>query len=171
MKNIKSCFLQLDQKGDFMNYEELQIQNEDLLIKEMDLSEVEGMKGLYYNGTIAIHKSLTTVEKSCVLAEELGHHFTTVGNILDQDDTGSHKQEHRARMWAYNQQIGLRGIIRAYEAHLTEMHEVAEFLEVTPEFLSDALQCYRSKYSPCTTLDNYIIFFEPCLSVAKLIDA
>ena len=137
----------------------------------MDLSEVEGMKGLYYDGNIAIHKSLTAVEKSCILAEELGHHYTTVGDILDQDDTENRKQELRARLWAYNKQIGLRGIIRAYEAHLTEIHEVAEFLEVTPEFLQDALQCYRSKYSPYTTVDNYIIFFEPCLSVAKIIDS
>lgn len=153
-----------------MNYEELLIQNENLYIKEMDLSDVKGMKGLYYNGNIAIHKSLTTVEKSCVLVEELGHHYTSVGDILDQSDAVNRKQELRARLWAYNKQIGLRGIIRAYEAHLTELYEVAEFLEVTPEFLSEALQCYRSKYSPYATLDNYVIFFEPCLSVAKLID-
>lgn len=152
-----------------MNYEELQIQNENLFIKEMDLSGIEGMKGLYYDGNIAIHKSLTTVEKSCILAEELGHHYTTVGNILDQNNSGNRKQELRARLWAYNNQIGLRGIIRAYEAHITELTEVAEFLEVTPEFLFDALQCYRGKYSPYTTIDNYAIFFEPCLSVVKLI--
>lgn len=169
MKNIKSCFSQLDRKGDFMSYEELQLKNEELFIKEMDLSDIGGMKGLYCDGNIAIHKSLTNVEKSCVLAEELGHHFTTVGNILDQDDSGNRKQEQRARLWAYNEQIGLQGIIRAYEAHLTEAHEVAEFLEVTQEFLQDALQCYRSKYSPYIAIDNYIIFFEPCLSVAKLV--
>ena len=154
-----------------MTYEELQIQNEDIFIKEMDLSGVKGMKGLYCNGNIAIHKSLTSVEKSCILAEELGHHYTTVGDILNQEDARNRKQELLARLWAYNKQIGLRGIIYAYEAHLTEIHEVAEFLEVTPEFLSDALQCYRSKYSPYTTVDNYIIFFEPCLSVVKMIDS
>ncbi len=154
-----------------MTYEELQIQNEDIFIKEMDLSGVKGMKGLYCNGNIAIHKSLTSVEKSCILAEELGHHYTTVGDILNQEDARNRKQELQARLWAYNKQIGLRGIISAYEAHLTEIHEAAEFLEVTPEFLSDALQCYRSKYSPYTTVDNYIIFFEPCLSVVKMIDS
>ena len=154
-----------------MTYEELQIQNEDIFIKEMHLSGVKGMKGLYCNGNIAIHKSLTSVEKSCILAEELGHHYTTVGDILNQEDARNRKQELLARLWAYNKQIGLRGIISAYEAHLTEIHEVAEFLEVTPEFLSDALQCYRSKYSPYTTVDNYIIFFEPCLSVVKMIDS
>lgn len=130
------------------------------------------IKGLYCNGVIGISRQLnTTAEKTCILAEELGHHYTTVGDILDQNDISNRKQELRARLWAYNEQVGLRGLIRAYEAHLTELSEIADFLDVTPEFLSDALQCYRSKYSPYTVLDNYIIFFEPSLSVIKLIDS
>lgn len=153
-----------------MNYEALlkEADSRNLVVKEKPLRAHAGrIKG----NRIAIKEDMTTTEKACILAEELGHHYTTVGDILDQSDTGNRKQEQRARLWAYNHQIGLRGIIRAYEAHLTETHEVAEFLEVTPEFLQDALQCYRSKYSPYTTVDNYIIFFEPCLSVAKIIDS
>ena len=123
---------------------------------------------------ISVKNGLNTLERSTITADtkegvDLTCHYTTIGNILDQDDSGNRKQELRARLWAYNEQIGLHGIIRAYEAHLTELYEVAEFLEVTPEFLSDALQCYRSKYSPYTTIDNYAIFFEPSLSVMKLI--
>ena len=57
-----------------MNYEELQIQNADLNMKEMDLSEVSGLSGLYFNGNIAIEKKLTQTQKTCVLAEELGYH-------------------------------------------------------------------------------------------------
>lgn len=141
---------------------------EGLAVKEKPFRTYDGR---IKDKKIYIRKDMTPTEKACVLAEELGHHFTTIGDILDQDDIGNRKQELRARLWAYNKQIGLRGIIRAYEAHLTELYEVAEFLEVTPEFLSEALQCYRSKYSPYATLDNYVIFFEPCLSVVKLIDS
>ena len=126
---------------------------EGLTVKEKPFQTYDGrIKGK----NIYIRKDMTPTEKACVLAEELGHHYTTVGDILDQDVVGNRKQELRARLWAYNEQIGLRNIIRAYEAHLTE-------------FLSDALQCYRNKYSPYTTVDNYIIFFEPCLSAVKLI--
>ena len=39
------------------------------------------------------------MEKASVLAEELGHYYTTVGNILDQEDAGNRKQEHKARTW------------------------------------------------------------------------
>ncbi len=141
---------------------------EGLSVKEKPFRTYDGR---IKDKNIYIRKDMTTTKKACVLAEELGHHYTTVGDILDQDDTGNRKQELRARLWAYNKQIGLRGIIRAYEAHLTETHEVAEFLEVTPEFLQDALQCYQSKYSPYIAVDNYIIFFEPFLSVVKIIDS
>lgn len=98
-----------------MTYEEMQILHDDLNIVEMDLSEVSGLKGLYVNGRIAINVKMSDIEKACVLAEELGHHYTTYGNILDQSDTSNRKQELRARAWAYNKQIGLLGLIRAYE--------------------------------------------------------
>lgn len=141
-------------------------EDEGLIVKELPL---RGYDGLIKENRIAISKALTQTEKYCVLAEELGHHYTTVGNILDQSNTSNRKQELRARLWAYNKNIGLQGIIKAYEKNLTNLDDVADFLEVTPEFLQDALKCYRSKYSPYIELDNYIIIFEPYLSVVKII--
>ena len=74
------------------------------------------IKGLYCDGTAAIRKDLeTTAEKACVLAEELGHHYTSVGNILDQSDPDNRKQERKAPLWGYDTLIGLSGIIRAFE--------------------------------------------------------
>ncbi len=141
-------------------------ENEGLIVKELPL---RGYDGLIKENHVAISKSLTQTEKYCVLAEELGHHYTTVGNILDQSNVNNRKQELRARLWAYNKNIGLQGIIRAFEKNLTNLDDVADFLEVTPEFLQDAIKCYRSKYSPYVELDNYIIIFEPYLSVVKMI--
>ena len=150
-----------------MNYEELQMQNADLNMKEMDLSEVPGLKGLYYNGNIAIEKKLTQNQKACVLAEELGHHYTTVGNILDQSDTGSMKQERKARLWAYNELIGLSGIIQGYKAHCRSRHELADCLHVSEEFLQKAIDCYREKYGCSVELDGYLIVFDPSLAVIE----
>ncbi|CCZ34601.1 putative uncharacterized protein [Firmicutes bacterium CAG:646] len=125
--------------------------------------------GLYLNGNVALDKDLdTAVEKSCILAEELGHHYTTYGNILSQDSVSNQKQELRARMWAYNKLIGLMGIIKSYEHGCQTYHEMAEYLDVTEEFLRDALEKYRQKYGVCTTVDNYIIYFEPGLGVVKM---
>ena len=128
-----------------MNYEELQIQNADLNMKEMDLSEVSGLSGLYFNGNIAIEKKLTQTQKTCVLAEELGHHYTTVGNILDQSDPCAIKQERKAR----------------------SRYDLAKYLDVTEEFLDEALACYRNKYGTSVELDGYLIVFEPSLAVLE----
>ncbi len=125
-------------------------------------------KGLCKGNKIGISADIdTSTEKACVLAEELGHHYTTVGNIVDMTDAQNRKQERQARLWAYNKQIGLAGIIRAFGAGCQDMHEIAEYLEVTEEFLHEAIECYRNKYGVFTTLDNYIIYFIPNLTIGE----
>ena len=64
-------------------------------------------------------------------------------------------------MWAYNEQIGLSGILSAYKYGCRNLHEMAEHLDVTEQFLKDALDAYLLKYGKCTVIDNYMIFFEP----------
>ena len=131
--------------------------------------ENKRIKGLYCDGTVAIRDNIdTTAEKACVLAEELGHHYTSVGNIIDMEDTGNRKQERQARLWGYNRSIGLFGLIRAYEAGCRNIFEMAEYLDATEEYLKEALLCYKSKYGICTAVDNYIIYFEP-FAVMKMI--
>ena len=153
-----------------MTYENLltAADQEGLLVKEQPLQMADG---LLINKRIAIRKNLSThTEKACVLAEELGHYYTTSGNILNQNEVTNRKQELRARLWAYNHQIGLIGIIRAYEHGCRNASEMAEYLNVTEEFLQDALNCYRSKYGICVEFDNYIVFFIPALAVMKCLD-
>lgn len=152
-----------------MTYEEMQILHDDLNIVEMDLSEVSGLKGLYVNGRIAINAKMSDTEKACVLAEELGHHYTTYGNILDQSDTSNRKQELRARAWAYNKQIGLLGLIRSYEHGCRNRFEIAEYLEVTEEVLEECLVFYRNKYGTFQNVDNYVVYFIPNLVIMKKI--
>lgn len=150
-----------------MNYEELLIESdrENLIVREKD---IPGYGGRIYKNRIAIHKGLTTsVEKACALAEELGHHYTTYGNILDQCNTSNRKQELRARAWAYNKQIGLLGLIRAYEHGCRNRFEIAEYLEVTEEVLEECLVFYQSKYGVCTNVDNYVVYFIPNLVIMK----
>lgn len=119
------------------------------------------IKGLYCDYVVALNQNLSDTEKACVLAEELGHHYTTSGNILDLTDTQNRKQERQARIWAYNKQIGLKGLINAYEHGCRNRHEIAEHLEVTEAFLEEAVNCYHEKYGLFTQVDNYIIYFNP----------
>jgi hypothetical protein len=126
-------------------------------------------KGRIKGNRIAIRKDMTEAEKKCVLAEELGHHYTAVGDILDQSSAANRKQELRGRIIAYNKLIGLRGIIDAHKHHCQNISDTAEYLEVTEEFLLEALQYYNSSYGVYTKIDNYIIYFEPSLCVLELI--
>lgn len=144
-----------------MNYEQLQIQHNNLNIQEMHFSDVDGLKGLYVDGNIAIEKNMTATEKACVLAEELGHHFTTYGDILDLSDARNRKQERRARLWAYRRAFDLVDLISAYKHGCRNRFEIAEYLEVTEQFFEDAINTYREKYGVYTKVDRYIVYFEP----------
>lgn len=135
-----------------------------------DTDSDKKLSGLYIDGNIALDKTLgTSSEKACVLAEELGHHYTSYGNILNIEDASSRKQERQARLWGFNKMIGLTGIIRAFEAGCQSAYEAAEFLDVTEEYLLEAIECYRGKYGIYTEIDNYIIYFLPHLAVLKMI--
>ena len=128
----------------------------------------ESLKGIYIDGNIAINTSVyNTTEKICVLAEELGHHHTSVGNILNMEDLSNRKQERQARLWGYNKLIGLTGIVNAFESGCQSAYEASEFLEVTVEYLQECIDCYRDKYGICTEIDNYIIYFIPNLAVME----
>ncbi|MDE7298605.1 MAG: hypothetical protein K2N94_07220 [Lachnospiraceae bacterium] len=150
-----------------MKYENLleESSHENLIVKEKNLS---GYKGRIYKNRVAIRRNMTYTEKGCVLAEELGHYYTGYGDILDQSSVSNRKQELRGRIYAYNKLVGLMGIIDAYKNHCQSIYEAAKYLEVTEEFLLEALAHYKSKYGKCVTLDNYTIYFEPCLCVLEM---
>ncbi|MBO5460312.1 MAG: hypothetical protein J5983_00770 [Ruminococcus sp.] len=126
------------------------------------------LKGLYIDRNIALSDSLKiTAEKTSILAEELGHHYTSFGNILDPSDITSKKQEQKTRLWSYDRLFGLKGIIDAFLKGYREFHEVAEYLEVTEEQLREAVESYRAKYGTYTTCGDYYLIFEPYLMVGK----
>ena len=148
-------------------YEELleEAREEGLIVKEKDLQSSDGrIKG----NKIAIRKDIeTTAEKADALAEEMGHHHTTVGNIIDQEDSNSRKQERQARFWGYNARIGLGGLIKAYEHGCKNSYEIAEYLQVTEGQLVEYIQCYRDKYGVFKRYCGYYIYFIPHLTVIK----
>lgn len=126
--------------------------------------------GLYIDGSIAIKKGMNTSKTTDVLAEELGHHFTTVGNIIEMQNESDIKQERTARLWAYDKRIGLQSLIKAYKHGCQDLHSTADFLNVTEEFLQEAIDCYREKYGEKVVVDEYTIQFEPHLQVISPYD-
>ncbi len=154
-----------------MTYENLleeAAENDVYIIEKADFKSKAD--GLINGNVIGINKTVRTNRKrSCILAEELGHYHTTYGNIISQSSVSDRKQELHARAWAYDRMIGIIGIIEAYKHGCHSIYDTAEYLDVTEEFLSEALQYYKRKYGVHTKIDNYVIYFEPSLGVFKLI--
>ena len=138
-----------------------------LLVKEKPL---QGNDGRINGNKIAIrHDIKTSRQKANVLAEELGHYYTSTGDIRDQSKLENRKQERQARLHGYNRLIGLVGIIHAFNAGCQNKYEIADFLDVTEEYLEDCIDCYRDKYGECKAIDNYTIYFIPNLMIFKKI--
>ena len=129
----------------------------------------ERIRGLYCDGHIAINSNIdTTAERKYILAEEIGHYHTSSGNILDQSTVSNRKQEHLARMWAYDKLINLIGIIDCYKAGCRNRYEAAEYLNVPEECFQDTIDAYRRKYGQFVQVADYVIYFEPCLAVVEM---
>ena len=129
-----------------MTYDELLIEadNDNLIVKEAPLRSSDGRcKGR----RIAIRQDIPTLkEKAAVLAEEMGHYYTTVGRIIEQDSSNARKQEFIARAWAYTKQLPLIDIIKAYKAHCRTAYDISEYLDISEEIVSKALDRYRKTY-------------------------
>lgn len=129
-------------------YEKLrkEAREQGVIVKEVVLKSKSD--GLYYNGKIALNSDRLNnpKEKACILAEELGHHYTTVGNIIDLSCPENRKQEYIARAYAYNKIAGLTDLARAYKSGCRNKREIAEYLGITEKFLNEAIEYHESKY-------------------------
>lgn len=151
-----------------MNYEKLltEVENEGIELFEND--RIGRLKGLYFNNTITLNNNINTItEKKCVLVEELGHHYKTAGNILDQSDVRNVKQEKIARAWGYEKLISVLDLINAFKHGARNRYELAEYLDVTEEFIEDVISHYRRKHGLYVVIGNYAVYFNP-LSVLEM---
>lgn len=111
--------------------------------REVDVEERKMVNdGLYCDGCVWIRKDMNSSRKACILAEEIGHHYTSAGDITDQKDVGNRKQERKARKWAFEKLLPLHLIITAIQNGHSEPWDMAEYLDVDEEFLCQALKYY-----------------------------
>lgn len=147
-----------------MGFEALAIEYED----EVAIFERKQINyGYYSDGVIGIKDSIRDSEKNCTLAEELGHYYTTHGNILDQTKIVNIKKELIARRWAYRKLLPIQVFIDAYERNRLNKFDMIEDLDVTEDFLENCIKYYKLKYGIGTNIQNYTILFEPNLQIIK----
>jgi hypothetical protein len=119
-------------------------------------------KGLCNGIKIGINEKIhTNSERASILAEELGHYYLTVGDIRDQSIENNRRQEKKARNWAYLNTINIVDIINAYKTGVRNIYEMAEYLEVSEEFLNESITVLGEKYGLYYTIDKYTIYFNP----------
>jgi len=151
------------------SYEILLAEAEENNIEIIEDIEFHGnLKALYIDSTIGLSKGIETqMEKKCILAEELGHYYTSTGDIINQNDQSNRKQELKARCWSYEKLLPLASIIDAYLNRCQNIFDLSEFLDLPVSFLENALAFYKNKYGLYVIVDPYVICFDP-LKIKKV---
>ena len=88
--------------------------------------------------------------------------------IIEKKSMNKMKQEKIARNWGYEKLVGIVQLINAFEEGIGSKHDLAEYLNVTEEFLEQAIQHYREKYGTHYEIDHYVIYFEPTFIILKM---
>ncbi|MDH9616102.1 ImmA/IrrE family metallo-endopeptidase [Staphylococcus pettenkoferi] len=141
-------------------YEQLLAENEHIKIKDTH-SLPDGYSGFYKDGIILIDKDLSETRKAEVLYEELAHHKLTYGNILDQSKWINRKFENYARRHGYEAALPLRIIVEAHHYGVSNLYELAQYVQLSEEHVLEILEHYKNKYGLDIRYGNYVIKFEP----------
>ena len=97
----------------------------------------------------------------CILAEELGHHFTTSGCYIPRqfynfsDRLHISKIEFKAMRWAVNYLIPEDDLLDVIGSGLYESWELAEHFNVTEEFATFRLRLFGAKEIKTTVSFHY----------------
>lgn len=151
-----------------MSYEKILIDACQRGINVKELKMYPNLKGIYNDNKIIINSDcLNETEKKCILSEEIGHHETSFGNILNYENIASKKQEEKARRWAYDYLISLEDLVNAFEYGATSSYDIAQFLNITESFLEGCIKYFKKRYGISVELKKYHIFFEPYLTIHK----
>lgn len=124
---------------------------------------IEDVDGAYINidkiNAIALNYDNigTYIEEKCVLSEELGHYYyDATYSLYCQDLQVISKQERKAKKWAYNVLVPYEDLRRAVLSGKTSILPLAEYFDVTTQFMSNCIAFYLEKY-------GYIITEEEML--------
>lgn len=128
--------------------------------QEVDVLYPHGMPdklpGFIIDNCIYLNDRHTWIEQHETLAEEIGHYATSSGNIVDYSTVESRKQERRARDYGYQLTVTLDDLIWCYEHHLDTIDDVSAYLEVTPAYFWQAIDCYQRKLGALFKYHGYV---------------
>lgn len=127
----------------------------------------KGLSGMYEPNRISLNIRNNYYKNVEVLAEEIGHHYTSFGDITDYSKVDSMKQEHRARRYAVKLVMPLEKLIECYELNIWgDKYEMCTHLEIESNFFDFAIRDYIKQFGSYVKYGKYLIRFEP-LSIER----
>lgn len=141
-------------------YEKMLIEHDYIEVRETNVMPND-LHGLWLGDLILIKRNLSETRKAEVLYEELAHHKLTYGNIVDQSKDINRKFENYARRHGYEAALPLRIIVEAHHYGVSNSYELAEYVQLSEEYIAEILKHYKNKYGIGTHYGEYLITFEP----------
>lgn len=149
-------------------YERLLVKAEELgiKVKEVDFN-TDKECGFYSNNKILINSNLSEIQKYSVLAEELGHYYTTIGDISDKNNIQNIKQERLARRYGYDLLIEPNDLVEAMRNGIKDIYDMADYLGLSYSDLIKIIQDYKTRYGMGIRVGNYYLMLEPNFGIVK----
>ncbi len=141
-------------------YEKMLIEHDYIEVRETNVMP-NNLHGLWLGDLILIKRNLSEIRKAEVLYEELAHHKLTYGNILDQSKFNNRKFENYARRYGYEAALPLHIIVEAHNYGISNLYELAEYVQLREEYIAEILKHYKNKYGIGTHYGEYLITFDP----------
>lgn len=114
------------------------------------------LSGFIQEKDVWINTNNSMVHQKETMAEEIGHYFTSSGNILNLDSIEKRRQENVARRWGYMKVITLDGLIACFKNDISSLNDILDFFEVSEEYFWQAIDVYRQKYGITFKYYEYI---------------
>lgn len=157
--------------------EELLNNYENLHVVETEFP-VDKIKGYYKrnkhlpNGLVLLNDKYDYYIQNGVLAEELGHHETSYGDILGaytkEDNINAARQELKARRFGFKLAVPLEKLIKCYKQGVWgDVYEMCLTMQIDRSYFYAAIEDYKKQFGTYVKYDGYYIQFEP-LDIAEI---
>ena len=134
-----------------MNIEYIEdlIQRENINLIDTYLEDTAGAYINYDKLNLILYdnsKLPSSIHKKEVLAEELGHYYYDATYKFNSDLQIISKQELKAKKWAYSILVPYDKIKNAIQNGIQSIYELAEYFDVTIEYMKNAIEFYTEKF-------------------------
>ncbi|WP_195543655.1 ImmA/IrrE family metallo-endopeptidase [Massiliimalia timonensis] len=126
-----------------------EINNHDIIFELFSLNDTDSISIMDDHGACYIGMDPTRVhnlaEEKVTLAHEVGHCMT--GSFYNRYSklNDIEQKEHRADTWAVNKIIPFKKLEHAFQNGIVEVWELAEYFNVTEEFIYKSLAVYEEQ--------------------------